>query len=127
MFENLRSSLQSLYETKIIDYFTELSEHPLRLISSIIDIVIVVFLIYTVVKVLRETRAWQLLKGIAVFIICTLVSGWLNLTILNYILTSVMMYGGILLIIVFQPELRRGLEQLRNKQIYKAFWNDKRC
>ena len=61
---------------------------------------------------LRKTRAWQLLKGIAVLIFITILSGFFELHILNYILTSLMSYGVIMLIIVFQPELRRGLEQL---------------
>jgi len=85
---------------------------PLGIITTIIDIALVLFLIYKAFDLLKGTRAWQLLKGIAVLIIITLLSGFFNLTILNYILTSLMSYGVIMLIIVFQPELRRVLEQL---------------
>ena len=122
MFQNLMYSIQNFYQIRIVEYFESLYENPLKLVFGILDIAIVIFLIYKAVKILRKTRAWQLLKGIAVLIILTLVTGWLNFGILNYILSSVMMYGGFALIVVFQPELRRGLEQLRNKQINKIFW-----
>ena len=115
MFQNLMYSIQNFYQIRIVEYFESLYENPLKLVSGILDIVIVIFVIYKAVKILRKTRAWQLLKGIAVLIILTLVTGWLNFGILNYILSSVMMYGGFALIVVFQPEFRRGLEQLRNK------------
>ncbi len=114
MFQNLMYSIQNFYQIRIVEYFESLYENPLKLVFGILDIAIVIFLIYKAVKILRKTRAWQLLKGIAVLIILTLVTGWLNFGILNYILSSVMMYGGFALIVVFQPELRRGLEQLRN-------------
>ena len=76
---------------------------------------IVIFLIVKLIEIIKETRAWQLIKGIAFLIIATLISSILDFRILNYILTSFMTYGVIFLIIIFQPELRRALEQLRNK------------
>lgn len=108
----LNQAFEEFYHVYIAEYFSRLTENPFRIVTTLIDIIIVVFLLYQTVKMLRETRAWQLLKGIAVFILVTLLSGFLNLHILNYILTSVMSYGVIMCIIVFQPELRRGFEQL---------------
>lgn len=105
-------NFENFYQLHFNDFFNNLSENPLTLITTILDLIIVIFLIYKAFKMLKETRAWQLLKGIAILIIITLLSGYLKLTILNYILTSVMSYGVIMLIIVFQPELRRALEQL---------------
>lgn len=93
-------------------YVDFLKESPQNIIMAILDLLIVIFLIYKAIKMLRKTRAWQLLKGIAIFIFITLLSAFLKLHILNYILTSLMSYGVIMIIIVFQPELRRGLEQL---------------
>ena len=104
--------LEVFFETQFLDNIKNLFSSPLNVITTVLDLVIVIFLIYKAFKMLKETRAWQLLKGIAVLIAITLISGYLNLTILNYILTSVMSYGVIMLIIVFQPELRRALEQL---------------
>lgn len=121
MFQSIQDSIQELYNTDIVNYFKGFGENPLKLIIGILDIVIVVFLIYKTVKILRKTRAWQLLKGIVVLIIVTIVSGWLDFTILHSILTSVMMYGGFALIVVFQPELRRGLEQLGSGKLRRYF------
>lgn len=99
----------------IINYLNMLKDSPIKIIMLIIDIVIVLFLAIKLIQIVKETRAWQLIKGIAFLIIATLFSSIFELHILNYILTSFMTYGVILLIVIFQPELRRALEQLRNK------------
>ena len=99
----------------ITNYLNSLKQSPLKIVALIIDIVIVLLIIIKLVQIIKETRAWQLLKGIVFLVIFTLLSSILELHILNYILTSFMTYGVILLIIIFQPELRRALEQLRNK------------
>ena len=99
----------------ITNYLNTLKNSPFKIVMLIIDIAIVLFLIIKLIQIIKETRAWQLIKGIAFLVIVTLLSSVLELHILNYILTSFMTYGVILLIIIFQPELRRALEQLRNK------------
>ena len=122
MFDLLTQSFRNFYQTQIIDYIDNLYSHPISLISTILDLVIVIFIVYKAFKILKETRAWQLLKGIAFLIIITLLSGMLKLNILNYILSSIMSYGVIMLIIVFQPELRRGLEQLGTTNRFSRFF-----
>ena len=121
MFESIKNSIEYLYNTDIVAYFRGFGENPLKLIVGVLDIIIVLFLIYKAVKILKKTRAWQLLKGIVVLILITLISGWLNFTLLHSILTSVMMYGGFALIVIFQPELRRGLEQLGSGKLRRFF------
>ena len=106
----LENAFKSFYETQILANLNNLG--VLGIIAFVLDITIVLFLIYKAFGLLKGTRAWQLLKGIVILIILTFFSGYFRLTILNYILTSVMSYGVIMLIIVFQPELRRALEQL---------------
>ena len=106
----LENTLKSLYQTQIVANINNVG--PLGILMGILDIILVLFIIFKAFGLLKGTRAWQLLKGIAFLIILTWISGFLKLTILNYILTSVMSYGVIMLIIVFQPELRRALEQL---------------
>ena len=108
----INQTFEDFYRINFVEYLNELAESPLKIFTTLLDVIIVVFLIYKAVKMLRKTRAWQLLKGIAVLIFITILSGFFELHILNYILTSLMSYGVIMLIIVFQPELRRGLEQL---------------
>lgn len=92
--------------------FTNYIQSPWNIITLVIDIVIVLFLIVKVVQILKGSRAMQLIKGIIFLIIITWLSFIFNLRILNYILTTIMTYGVILLIVLFQPELRRALEQL---------------
>ena len=102
-----------------------MQENPFELITLILDLSIVIFLVYCFFKIVRGSRAWQLIKGIALLIIATWASGLLNLKILNWILTSIMNLGVIAVIVIFQPELRRGLEQLGTNKITKFFGIDK--
>ncbi len=111
----------NLYTFDLYTYFKSWTENPMNLILGILDILIVLFLLYKAIRFLRKTRAWQLLKGIAILIIVTLISGWVKLGILNMILTTIMTYGAIILIVVFAPELRRSLEQLGTNQFKRFF------
>ena len=108
----------------ITNYLNSLKNSPIKVVMLIIDIVIVLFLIVKLIKIVKETRAWQLIKGIAFLVIFTILSSILELHILNYILTSFMTYGVILLIVIFQPEIRRALEQLGTSKINRFFGID---
>ena len=125
MVINLGMNWENFYKDNIMSYIKSLQENPLELITLIIDLAIVIFLLYCFFKVLRGSRAWQLIKGIALFIIATWVSGLLNLKILNWILTGIMNLGVIAIIVIFQPELRRGLVQLGTNKLTKFFGIDK--
>ena len=122
MFESL--SFSGIWQA-FVSYMTELSQTPFRLLSLILDIVIVGYIIYKFIKSARNSRVWQLLKGIILILIVTLLSDVLELKILNFILTFFMPYGVIALIVIFQPELRRMLEQLGTNKISKYFGFDK--
>lgn len=115
MLENFGKVFANFYENNIIGYLEMLYQYPIKLLLLIIDVSLVVFLVFKFFKIVKDTRAWQLLKGIALLIIVTALSAVFELKILNYILTSFMTYGVLILIVVFQPELRRALEQLRYK------------
>lgn len=105
----------------LTSYFTDIYYNPLKLIIMILDLAIVIFIIYKFVKSARHSRVWQLLKGIVLIILATILSDVLDFRILNYILTSFMPYGVIALIVIFQPELRRMLEQLGTNKFTKYF------
>ena len=122
---NLGMNWESFYKENIVSYIRSLQENPFELITLILDLSIVIFLVYCFFKIVRGSRAWQLIKGIALLIIATWASGLLNLKILNWILTSIMNLGVIAVIVIFQPELRRGLEQLGTNKITKFFGIDK--
>ena len=81
---NIGVVLNSFYEHNILTYIKMYQEYPIKLISLIIDIVIVVFLAYELLRIVKDSRAWQLVKGIAFLVIATALSGILNLHILNY-------------------------------------------
>jgi diadenylate cyclase len=114
MKNGLITIFQDFEKIDITNYLNEFVQNPLRIVSLVIDLGLVIFLIYKFIKYTRNTRVWQLIKGFALLVIITILTRILRLDILNYILTSIMTYGVIVLIIIFQPELRRGLEQLRN-------------
>ena len=114
---NIESIVPESFES-----FLDSLHNPLNLITTILDVIIVIFFIYEAYKLLRGTRALQLVKGILMLVIITFLSGVLHLKIVNYILSSIMSYGIILLIIVFQPELRRGLEQLGTTNRFYRFF-----
>lgn len=116
---------QNFWKINVVNYLNELQENPFRVVMLALDITIVIFLVYKFVKATRNSRVWQLIKGIVLLIILTAVSGWLHLDILNYLLTSVMTYGVIAMIVIFQPELRRALEQLGTNKFTKFFGIDK--
>lgn len=117
MIENIKEN--------ILTYIQIYMQNPFKLITLLIDLSIVLFLAYHLLKIVKDSRAWQLIKGIAFLIIATWLSGLLNLNILNYILSAVMNWGVILLIIIFQPEIRRALEQLGTNKFTKLFGMDK--
>jgi len=125
MINKVGMNMQSFYEQNIVNYIKTLYENPLDLLILIVDIAIVLFLILKILKFSRNSRAWQLMKGIALLIIATLLSDFLKLRILNFILSSIMTWGVFALIVIFQPELRRALEQLGTNKFTKFFGIDK--
>lgn len=90
----------------------------------IIDIGIVIFLFTKLFKIARDSRAWQLLRGIGLIIILMALSSLLHLDIFNYIITSFLTYG-VVLVVLFQPELRRSLEELGSNKLTRFFGIDK--
>ena len=119
---NIGSMLNGFYEQNILSYIRTLQENPIKLVTLILDIVIVIFLAYELLRIAKDSRAWQLVKGIAFLVMATAVSQLLNLNILNYILSTVMDWGVILIIIIFQPEIRRALEQLGGTNKFTRFF-----
>lgn len=125
MLRNLIITLNNFYQENIVAYAQMLYQYPIKIVTLIVDIVIVAFLAYKLVKIAKGSRAWQLIKGIAFILIITWISGLLNLNILNGILTNVTAYGVTALLIIFQPELRRALEQLGTNKLTRFFGIEK--
>lgn len=89
-------------------------------IADIIDILIVAFVFYQLLKLIKQTRAEQLLKGVILLVVATGLTGLLNLHTINWILKGAVSLGAVAIIVVFQPELRRALEYLGRSKIVKA-------
>lgn len=91
-------------------------------IKDLIDIILVAFIIYSAVKLVRETRAAQLIKGLGMLVIIYLLAVWLNLSMMVSLLKTVFEFGVLAMIVLFQPEIRKALEQIgRSKFIRKYF------
>lgn len=119
---NIADILHNIYENNILTYIKLWQEYPIKLVTLILDIVIVIFLAYELLRIVKDSRAWQLVKGIALLVVATAVSKILNLYILNYLLSAIMNWGVILIIIIFQPEIRRALEQLGGTNRFSRFF-----
>jgi diadenylate cyclase len=107
----------------IIDYITTYTgfNNPIEIIRAVVDISIVAFVIYKVTMLVKETRAWQLLKGILVILVAALLSGFLGLKTIAFLLNNTIQYIAIALIVIFQPELRRGLEHIGRSNFKDIF------
>lgn len=89
-------------------------------INDVVDILIVAYLFYRILRFIKDTRAEQLFKGVIILLVATQVSGMLKLHTLYWILVKILEAGFILPFIIFQPELRAGLEHLgRNTNLFR--------
>jgi diadenylate cyclase len=81
-------------------------------VTDILDIAIVAYATYKVLGFIKQTRAEQLVRGLLILVLVMIVAGLLHLYATYWILRSTLAVGAIALVIVFQPELRRGLEHM---------------
>lgn len=89
-------------------------------ITDVIDIIIVAFVIYKLLGLIKQTRAEQLMKGVLLLVVATFLSGFFNLHTINWLLNGAVMLGAVAILVVFQPELRRALEYMGRSKIVKA-------
>ena len=93
-------------------------------VTDVIDIVIVAYLLYTLLGFIKETRAQQLFRGILLIVAFFLVSEMFNLSLLNWLFTRLITVGLIAVVILFQPEIRRGLEQIGRRGVLSGQFRD---
>lgn len=99
-----------------MSYFTDSTWHDW--VKDLIDIGIVSFIIYKMILLVRGTRAVQLLKGVFVLIATWGISTWFNLYTLKWVMNQMFTFGIVTVLILFQPELRRALEQLGRGNLF---------
>lgn len=103
---------------------TTVLENVLRYIGTIkitdwLDIILMAFLLYRAIRLLGRSRAANLGKGVLVFLLTLALSYALELNSINYILRNIVTWGVLALIVIFQPELRRLLEQMGSSGLGK--------
>ena len=101
--ENIFNSFGDFFKTI---YFPQIH------VPDIIEIIIIAIVLYQVMGWFKKSRAWTLFKGIAVLALCWLVAAVFDLNTILWIFRNTISVGIIAIIIIFQPELRRALEQL---------------
>ncbi|GAB2023204.1 diadenylate cyclase CdaA [Pseudolactococcus yaeyamensis] len=103
----------------------QLNLTPWRLFIAIVDISLITFLIYSALRSVQGTKLMTLVRGVLLFIMLKIISGWLGLGTFEWLLNQVITYGVIAAVIVFQPEIRRGLESLgRTTNIFSFSLSD---
>lgn len=90
--------------------------------TDIVEIIIITFLIYSVMVWIKNTRAWMLFKGILVILGFTLIAAIFQMNTILWLAEKTISVGVIAVIIVFQPELRKALEQLGRKNFFASFF-----
>ena len=91
--------------------------------TDIIEILFIAFVLYSILVWIKDTKAWSLLKGIIVVGVFTIIAYILNLRTILWIASKTIRVGIIVLVIIFQPQLRRALEQLGRKRIVSGLFN----
>ncbi|MBR5712838.1 MAG: diadenylate cyclase CdaA [Lachnospiraceae bacterium] len=94
-------------------------------VTDVIEILLIAFLIYHLINWIKRTRAWYLVKGLIVLIVVWFVATIFEFTAILWIFRNTLSVGIIALFIIFQPELRRALEQLGQRNIVGFFGNGK--
>lgn len=103
-------------------YISDIFQNLMRVVMSItifdvIDILLLTYLIYMVIKLMRETRAEQLMKGILILVLMFVVVQVCQLKVMSFIFENFFQVGIIAIVVVFQPELRRILERVGRAKV----------
>ena len=112
----------------LADYIVQKGQFLLNLARQFtfkdsIDVIIVTILIYSAIKLVRETRAGQLVKGIIILVVIFLLSSQFELLMLSTILRTFFQFAFLALLIVFQPEIRKALEQMGRSKVGQSLAN----
>ena len=111
--------METIIET-ISDYFTWLTL-PAFKITDVLEILILAFIIYNIIKWIKYTRAWTLFKGLSVLLVFSMFAAIMQFDVILWIIRNTISVGIIALVIIFQPELRRALEDLGKRNLFPKF------
>ena len=100
-------------------FWATLVENPWTIVVHILDILIVAYFIYRLIKALAGTKIMSLIQGVVFFIILKFVAEWIGFTTITYLMNQVITYGVIACVVIFAPEIRSGLEKFgRSTQVF---------
>ncbi len=94
---------------------------PIRYIITAIDVILVIAIIIYLARIIKKTRAGQIFKGLIVLALIYIIAKLSHMVVLSFLLDNFMSYGIILLIIVFQPEIRNVFEKLGRSKLVDVF------
>ena len=100
------------WRTVLDSFFSAFNQFRTISFIDILDILIVAYIIYRVMKLLKDTSAERLIKGIIILVGIMLLASMLHLTMISWLLQQALNVGLFAIVVVFQPELRRLLEQI---------------
>ena len=109
-------SMFSIFKEKYLTWI----DLPVITVIDIVEIIIIAFLFYTILVWIKSTRAWMLFKGLMVILIFVLIAAVFQMSTILWLAEKTLNVGVIALVIIFQPELRRALEQLGRKNFLKG-------
>lgn len=110
-------SMFSIFQDKYLTWM----DLPVITVIDIVEIVIIAFLFYTILVWIKSTRAWMLFKGLMVILVFVLVAAVFRMNTILWLAEKTINVGVIAIVIIFQPELRRALEQLGRKNFLRGF------
>ncbi len=109
-------SMLSIFKDKYLTWI----DLPVMTVIDVVEIIIIAFLFYTILLWIKSTRAWMLFKGLMVILVFVMVAAVFQMTTILWLAEKTLNVGVIALVIIFQPELRRALEQLGRKSFLKG-------
>lgn len=96
---------------------------PKLQVIDVVEMIIIAFFIYQILKWIKSTRAWMLFKGIIMVLVFFLIAGILHMSTILWLGEKLVSVGMVALVVVFQPELRKALEQLGRKNIFHVLFS----
>ncbi|MGT2885221.1 diadenylate cyclase CdaA [Streptococcus macedonicus] len=100
-------------------FWATLVENPWTIVVHILDIIIVAYFIYRLIKAFAGTKIMSLIQGVVFFILLKFVAEWIGFTTITYLMNQVITYGVIAGVVIFAPEIRSGLEKFgRSTQVF---------
>ncbi|MCY7040638.1 diadenylate cyclase CdaA [Streptococcus sanguinis] len=104
-----------------LQYWASLFSDPWRIVINIIDVAIVAWILYYLIKAIAGTKIMILVRGVLFFILAQFFANIIGLTTISWLINQVITYGVIAAVVIFSPEIRAGLEKLgRATDIFSA-------